>query len=216
MNAESTDRENLDLVLASASPRRRELLRQIGLRFRVAPADVDEAVIPGEAPGDYVLRLAREKALAVLRRDGGDLPVMGADTAVVLGDEILGKPVDRGEAVQMLGRLSGATHEVYSAVAVVLTDGSGRERVFDRLNITRVTFAALDRDWIEAYIDTGDPMDKAGAYGVQGRAAERISRIEGSFSGVMGLPLYETADLLDTSRCYSRTSPHQSKRAPIA
>lgn len=203
MTAESENHERHDLVLGSASPRRRELLRQIGLRFQVAPADVDEAVRPGEPPGDYVLRLARAKALAVLRRDRSPLPVLGADTSVVLDGEILGKPADRGEATAMLKRLSGNTHEVYSAVAVAL---GAPERVFDSLNVTRVTFAPLEAEWIQAYIDTGDPMDKAGAYGVQGHAAERISRIEGSFSGVMGLPLFETAQLLETARCYSRAS----------
>ncbi|MBT8057056.1 MAG: septum formation inhibitor Maf [Gammaproteobacteria bacterium] len=197
--------EHDDLVLASASPRRRELLRQIGMRFRVAPAEVDETVKDGEEPGEYVLRLAREKALSILRRDQALLPVLGADTSVILSGEILGKPADRAEAADMLGRLSGNTHQVYSAVAVALP---GEERVFDRLNITRVTFAPLEPEWIQAYIDTGDPMDKAGAYGVQGHAAERISRIEGSFSGVMGLPLYETAQLLETARCYPRACSH--------
>mgnify|MGYP001826411274 CR=1 FL=1 len=119
-------------------------------------------------------------------------PVLGADTAVVLGDRILGKPDSRADAIAMLQGLSGQTHEVYSAVVLAAAAG----RVLDCLNITRVTFAQLDRAWIESYCDTGDPMDKAGAYGVQGRAAEKITRIEGSFSGVMGLPLYETCRLL--------------------
>jgi septum formation protein len=149
-------------------------------------------VLEGEKPSDYVLRVARDKALDVRRREATALPVLGADTAVILDQTILGKPGNRAEAVAMLQRLSGRTHEVYSAVALVL--GSGQ--VHDSLNITRVTFAELDRGWIEAYCDTGDPMDKAGAYGVQGRAAEKIARIEGSFSGVMGLPLFETSRLL--------------------
>jgi nucleoside triphosphate pyrophosphatase len=180
------------LILASASPRRGQLLRQLGLRFEVIPAAVDERVQPGEAPGDYVRRVARDKAVAVWRRSGGERPVLAADTAVVLDGDILGKPVDRADAAYLLGRLSGATHEVYSAVAVAAVDG----RLHESLNVTRVTFAALHADWIESYIDTGDPMDKAGAYGVQGRAAARITRIDGSFSGVMGLPLYETCELL--------------------
>lgn len=182
-----------DLILASGSPRRHELLAQIGARFEVIVADVDESVREGEQAADYVQRLAREKALSVLRRENGRLPVMGSDTAVILDNAILCKPADRAEAVSMLQSLSGRTHEVYSAVALALDE----DRVEVRLNITRVTFAALEPEWIEEYCDSGDPMDKAGAYGVQGRAGERIAHIEGSFYGVMGLPLYETSLLLD-------------------
>lgn len=180
------------IILASSSPRRRELLRQIGVVFRVVVADVDETALPAEKPADYVLRVALDKAAAVWSRTGGSLPVLAADTAVVLDGCILGKPADRAEAAAMLRRLSGRTHEVYSAVALRL----GAHRTADCLNVTRVTFADLTPEWIEAYIDTGDPMDKAGAYGVQGGAAARIARIEGSFSGVMGLPLFETSELL--------------------
>lgn len=180
------------IVLASASPRRRELLRQMGVAFRVVPADVDEGALPGEGPAAYVLRVARDKAAAVWSRTGGPQPVLAADTSVVLDGDILGKPADRAEAIAMLGRLSDRTHEVFSAVAVQ----SGPERVADRVNVTRVTFAPLEAKWIEAYCDSGEPMDKAGAYGVQGLAAARIIRIEGSFSGVMGLPLFETYELL--------------------
>lgn len=188
------------LILASASPRRRDLLRQLGVEFEVMPADVDESLRAGETPAQYTVRLAREKALAVWRQEGGRLPVLGSDTAVVLDDEILGKPADRAEAVAMLERLSGRTHEVYSAVALVHGDGV----VHERLNVSRVTFAELDPGWIACYCDTGDPMDKAGAYGVQGRAGERIARIEGSFYGVMGLPLFETSRLLEVLECYSK------------
>lgn len=180
------------IVLASSSPRRRELLRQIGVAFRVIPADVDEAVLPGEQPAEYVLRVARDKAEAVWARTEGALPVLAADTAVVVEGCILGKPTDRAEAVAMLRRLSDRTHEVFSAVAV----RAGPEGAADRVNVTRVTFGPLESAWIEAYCDTGEPMDKAGAYGVQGAAAARIVRIGGSFSGVMGLPLYETSELL--------------------
>mgnify|MGYP001814497682 FL=1 len=187
------------LILASASPRRRDLLRQLGVRFEIIPADVDESVNQDEPPGAYVTRLARAKALAVWRAEGGRLPVLGSDTAVVLDGEILGKPVDRDDAVAMLQRLSGRTHEVYSGVALV----HGADRVDERLNVSRVTFAELEAEWIAAYCATDDPMDKAGAYGVQGRAGERIARIEGSFYGVMGLPLYETSRLLEVLRCYS-------------
>ena len=199
MNIDPGNGEYPDLVLASASPRRRELLRQIGVTFRVVPADVDETVLPGETPADYVVRLARAKALEVMRREGGALPVLGSDTAVILDGDILCKPLDRADAERMLGRLSGRTHEVFSAVALALSP----ERVLDRLNVTRVTFAELEPAWIRAYCETGDPMDKAGAYGVQGRAAEKISRIEGSFYGVMGLPLFETSQLLEAAKCYS-------------
>ena len=192
-----------ELILASASPRRRELLRQLGVRFEVIPADVDETVGEGESPDAYVTRLARAKALAVWRQEQGRLPVLGSDTAVVLDGEILGKPADRDAAVAMLLRLSGRTHSVYSGVALV----HGPEGVDDRLNVSRVTFAELDPEWIAAYVATGDPMDKAGAYGVQGKAGERIARIEGSFYGVMGLPLYETSRLLEALKCYSSDDP---------
>ena len=181
-----------NLILASASPRRRELLRQVGVRFRVVVAAVDETVLPGETPAAYVLRVARDKALEVQAREDASLPVLGADTAVVLDGRILGKPENRGEAVAMLRTLSGRSHEVFSAAVLAV----GVQAPLECLNITRVTFAELGPDWIESYCDSGDPMDKAGAYGVQGRAAEKIARIEGSFSGVMGLPLYETCELL--------------------
>ena len=184
--------EKPSMVLASASPRRRELLHQIGIVFRVVAADIEEIPLTGEKPGDFVLRMARGKALEVMRREGAGLPVLGSDTAVILDGQILGKPVDRGDAIAMLSSLSGKTHEVFSAVAVAVSE----TKIHEALNVTRVTFSRLEPDWIESYCDTGDPMDKAGAYGVQGKAAEKISRIEGSFYGVMGLPLYETAQLL--------------------
>ncbi|MCJ7815061.1 MAG: Maf family nucleotide pyrophosphatase [Xanthomonadales bacterium] len=180
------------IVLASASPRRRELLQQIGVVFRVVVADITERPLPDEIPGDFVLRMAREKALEVLRMEPGRLPVLGADTAVILEGRILGKPANRKQAAEMLNSLSGKTHEVFSAVVVAVSESETHEA----LNVSRVTFSELEPDWIESYIETGDPMDKAGAYGVQGKAGEKISRIEGSFYGVMGLPLYETAQLL--------------------
>lgn len=160
---------------------------------------VDERVLPGEAPADYVLRVARDKALEVMRQDASDLPVLAADTAVVIDGEILGKPDGPVEAAAMLARLSGRTHEVYSAVALATRSGG----LDDRLSVSRVSFAELDATWIARYVDTGDPLDKAGAYGVQGRAAEKISRLEGSFSGVMGLPLFETCELLRDSEVLS-------------
>ena len=184
--------EKPSIVLASASPRRRELLQQIGIDFRVVVADIVEQPLADEKPGDFVLRMAREKALEVMQREGTGLPVLGADTAVILAGQILGKPVSRNNAVAMLSKLSGQTHEVFSAVAVAISE----TEIHQALNVTRVTFSKLEPDWIDSYCDTGDPMDKAGAYGVQGKAAEKISRIEGSFYGVMGLPLFETAQLL--------------------
>lgn len=184
------------LVLASASPRRKELLKQIGVPFLAIVAGIEEIAHSRESPRDFVLRMAREKALEVLNVRGASLPVLGSDTAVIVNDEILGKPADREDAVSMLNRLSGRTHEVFSAVAVAVSE----TEIYEALNITRVTFSELDRNWIESYCDSGDPMDKAGAYGVQGKAAEKISRIEGSFYGVMGLPLYETAQLLKSAK----------------
>ncbi|MDT8321454.1 MAG: nucleoside triphosphate pyrophosphatase [Xanthomonadales bacterium] len=192
MNTAAARRRNF-IVLASASPRRRELLRQIGADFRLAPVEIDESVQAGEDPATYVLRLARAKALAAHERNNSGCPVLGADTAVVIDGQILGKPADVKEAAGMLRRLSGRSHEVFTAVAVALPG----QRVLDRLNVTCVSFAALEPEWIRHYCSSGDPLDKAGAYGVQGLAAEKIVRIEGSFSGVMGLPLYETAQLLD-------------------
>jgi len=180
------------IVLASASPRRRELLTQIGVRFSTVVSNLEEKALGGEKPADFVVRMARGKAQEVSRRENPGLPVLGADTAVVVGGRILGKPGSREEAVEMLKILSGRTHEVYSAVAIALDE----TQVIDSLSVSRVTFAELEDDWIESYCDTGDSMDKAGAYGVQGKAAEKISRIEGSFYGVMGLPLYETSQLL--------------------
>jgi len=183
---------NAELILASSSPRRRELLDQIGVAYRVIVSHIDETALGREKPGDYVCRLAREKALDVVGRTACNLPVLGADTAVIIDGCILGKPQDRAHAIDMLEQLSGHTHEVWSAAALVLCDGA----ILERLNVTKVTFATLGRDWIEAYCDSGDPMDKAGAYGVQGMAAQKISQLEGSYSGVMGLPLYETSEIL--------------------
>ncbi len=172
------------------------------MAYQVIVADIDESIREGEGVREYVCRMAREKALEVHRRDGITLAVLGADTAVVVNGHILGKPVDREDAIRMLESLSGKTHEVWSAVALVLPAGGLRER----LNITRVTFSELDRTWIESYCDSGDPMDKAGAYGVQGIAAQKISYMEGSYSGVMGLPLHETAEILQQAGVLSKAS----------
>jgi septum formation protein len=180
------------LYLASGSPRRRELLLQIGVAFRVIRPQVDETPLAGEAAHDYVARLAGAKAEAGWPlRATLDAPVLAADTAVVLDGEILGKPADRRDAESMLRRLSGRSHEVLTAVALKTP-----ARLASRVSRSQVTFRALSPDEIRAYWDTGEPGDKAGGYAVQGMAALFIAHLEGSFSGVMGLPLFETAELL--------------------
>ena len=179
------------LILASQSPRRAALLSQIGIRFEVAPAAIEESVRPGERAEDYVRRMAIEKADAV-RAQFPSSPVLGADTAVVLGTHILGKPEDRAEAIGMLLTLARQTHSVLTGVAL---HAAG---VDYRLSHSRVTFGPISADQAAAYWDTGEPADKAGAYAVQGLAAAFITRIEGSYSGIMGLPLFETVQLLRT------------------
>ena len=180
------------ILLASGSPRRRELLKQLAVKFTVAAADIDESVIAGEQPRDYVVRLAREKAIAGFEQGMGLMPTIGSDTIVLLGGEILGKPESRADAENMLKKLSGQTHHVYSSVALVQKPDS----ILETLNITAVTFGEMPMEWIKQYCQGDEPMDKAGAYAVQGGAGQYIRRIEGSYSGVMGLPLYETAKLL--------------------
>jgi septum formation protein len=182
----------MEIVLASASPRRHELLAQLGVRFEVLDADIDESRMPGEDPDVYAERLARAKAVAGWRLAGGERPTLGADTIVVLDEDILLKPRSRDEAARMLRRLSGRTHRVISAVALAMDP----DTVNSRINRTRVTFADLPEPWIADYCAGDEPMDKAGAYAVQGLAARWIRHIDGSFSGVMGLPLFETAALL--------------------
>jgi len=181
----------LQLYLASRSPRRQELLRQIGVRFEVLPADVAEEPRPGQRPADYALAIATEKARAAAALAPLALPVLGADTDVVLDGAILGKPAGRDAALAMLARLSSRTHEVYSAVAVV--QGA---RVEAALSVTRVTFGRIAPAQAAAYWATGEPADKAGAYAIQGHGACFVKSIEGSYSGVVGLPLYETCEVL--------------------
>lgn len=181
-----------ELLLASASPRRRELLELVGVRYRAWSADIDESRADGEAPDVYVSRLARGKALAGLAAHGTGLPVLGADTVVLLDGDILGKPRDRAEARAMFARLSGRQHEVLTAVAVAVST----ESMFEALNRTRVTFGVVPDPWIDHYATLDEPMDKAGAYAVQGLSGQWIRHIDGSYSGVMGLPLFETAGLL--------------------
>lgn len=179
-----------ELILASASPRRRELLTQAGFVFRVVAADINETRRTYEAPAAYVARLALEKAQVVEQRFPEAI-VLGADTTVVLGEEILGKPVDRDDARRMLLALAGKTHEVMTGVAVV---GGGHQRT--HVETTRVEFSVPTQGELETYLDSGDPLDKAGAYGIQGYAARWIPRIEGDFFNVVGLPLAATVRLL--------------------
>ncbi|WP_136067023.1 Maf family protein [Modicisalibacter radicis] len=177
------------LRLASASPRRRELLASIGIATEVVPVDIDETPHAGESAVDYVSRLARDKALTGAA--GCALPTLGSDTAVVLDGAILGKPRDRGHACEMLGTLSGRWHAVMTAVAV-----TGPQGLLQACVTTRVAMRSIDAAEIAAYWATGEPVDKAGGYAIQGRAAMFVERIEGSHSAVVGLPLYETAQLL--------------------
>jgi septum formation protein len=191
------------IYLASGSPRRRELLQQIGVSFRVIGADVDETPLQSESPLAYVSRLAQAKATVGWERsrDSGGAPVLAADTAVVLDGRILGKPTGLNDAMAMLLELSGRTHEVLTAVA--LRSSSGIEGKVSR---STVTFRSIDPGEVRAYWDTGEPSDKAGAYAIQGYAAIFISDLKGSYSGVMGLPLFETAALLEAAgvTCWQR------------
>lgn len=182
---------NYELLLASASPRRAEMLRRAEVSFRVIPAGVDEAVIAGESPTNYVRRVALAKAEAISERYGRSLPVLAADTAVVIDDHVLGKPDAITDARQTLERLSGRWHEVYSGVAVM-------HRAADVISVrTRVKFRAIAAYEIDAYWATGEPRDKAGAYAIQGIGGAFVERIDGSYSNVVGLPLAETLALLD-------------------
>jgi septum formation protein len=184
-------RADADLCLASGSPRRRELLEQIGVRFIVDVADVDESPRAGEAPRDYVVRLAAEKAAAVFARRGGDLPVLGADTTVVIDQQVLGKPDSEAHGLALL---SGRGHEVLTAVAL-----TARGNTHMRLSVSQVTFRAITPAEAATYWATGEPLGKAGGYAVQGRGAVFIEQLHGSYSGVMGLPLFETAQLLSAA-----------------
>ncbi len=192
---------NSFIYLASQSPRRRQLLEQLGVTYQLLLPDGDEdaealeQVLPNEAPAVYVQRVTQLKLDAALqrlhRRGLAAAPVLCSDTTVAMGRAIFGKPADPADAAAMLAQLAGRTHRVLTAVAVGL--GSRREQVLSR---SQVRFAPLGADAIEAYVSTGEPMGKAGAYGVQGRASAFIAHISGSYSGIMGLPLYETAQLL--------------------
>ena len=181
------------IYLASASPRRSALLQQIDVPHEVRPVDIDETPRPGESPPHYALRLAEAKARVLWESldTAARRPVLAADTTVAIGEEILGKPVDRDDAARILGRLSGRDHEVHTAVALLHEGGADA-----RLSTSTVTFRPLTAAEIDWYWDTGEPADKAGAYGVQGHGAVFVRHLSGSYSGVMGLPLYETWELL--------------------
>ncbi|MHB8426950.1 MAG: Maf family protein [Acidiferrobacterales bacterium] len=189
------DMPDPDIYLASSSPRRQELLRQFGIAFETQVPEINEQPRADEPAADYVLRVAAEKARCVANRVGSHsgraLPVLGADTEVIVDREIFGKPRTREHGCEMLRRLSGRTHQVLTALCVV---HQGVER--SALSESRVTFGPLSEEEIARYWDSGEPADKAGAYAIQGRAAAFVARLEGSYSGVMGLPLYELAMLL--------------------
>ncbi len=181
-----------DLILASASPRRRELLQQIGVRFDVHPVDIPEVKQPDETPVAFVKRLAVEKAAAGWQRSERGVPVLGSDTVVVLDDRVMGKPRDREDGVAMLQALSGREHQVMTALAIV-----NSEQTQVRAVSTRVQFKELSEELCLRYWETGEPVDKAGGYGIQGLGAIFVDSISGSYSSVVGLPLTETADLLN-------------------
>jgi septum formation protein len=187
---------SVDFVyLASGSPRRRQLLQQIGVPFQVLSVTVDESPGDGEEPLAYVARVAAAKASAGLQAAGAtERPVLAADTAVVIGGEILGKPAGREDAIRMLRLLSGRTHEVLTSIALA---ASGRTS--SRVSRSDVTFREITAAEAGAYWDTGEPRDKAGGYAIQGLGAVFIAQLRGSFSGVMGLPLFETAELLQAA-----------------
>ncbi len=178
------------IVLASQSPRRKELLAQLDVEFQIIHTDVDESVHPNENPTDYVLRVAKEKAEAGLKKFPSE-KILGADTIVVLNGEIFLKPVDKTDHIRMLRKLSGQTHHVLTAVALASAEG-----IKNIMTDTAVTFRELSEFEINHYWDTGEPCDKSGGYASQGIASTFIKRIEGSWSGVVGLPLFETFELL--------------------
>lgn len=180
----------LAVVLASASPRRRDLLDLIGIRHTVSPADVDESLVLGELPEAYAERLARAKAETLVASNPQAL-IIGADTIVVIDDVVLGKPQDTGDAERMLGLLSGRSHTVMTAVAV-----NYRGKTVSTVEMVDVTFRRLSDDEIRSYVQTGEPMDKAGAYGIQGYGATIVKRIDGDYFAVMGLSLVKLVALM--------------------
>ncbi len=183
---------NASLILASASPRRAELLRRLGLEFQVDPSHIPEKGMDGETAREHAERLSREKALEVEGRHPGGL-VLAGDTVVVLGERLLGKPRDPDEAMEMLRALAGRTHTVLSGLAIAFPDGAIRSGV----DATEVTFREFDDDFARRYVETGEPMDKAGAYGIQGYGSALVREIRGDYHTVMGLPLPLFLDLLE-------------------
>ena len=181
---------SVQIILASASPRRKELLDQIKVTYKVYPVDLDETPMPDETPLHYVLRLAAEKSAECLAQLNTEIPVLAADTAVILDQLIMGKPNDQVDALAMLKQLSGKTHRVYSAISL-----RGREHS-QAVSITEVTFRHLTEQEMLDYWRSGEPLDKAGSYAIQGMGGVFVESIKGSFSGVVGLPLFETAQLL--------------------
>jgi len=181
---------SVQIILASASPRRKELLDQIKVTYKIHPVDLDETPLSNETPLDYVQRLAAEKSAACRAQLKTETPVLAADTAVILGCVIMGKPKDQADALAMLMLLSGKTHQVYSAISL-----RGREHS-QAVSITEVTFRRLTEREILDYWRSGEPVDKAGSYAIQGIGGVFVESIKGSFSGVVGLPLFETAELL--------------------
>ena len=202
---------NATIYLASLSPRRQELLQQVGVCYELLPVNVDETPATGEKAADYVQRLALAKAQAGWSSLAGknSLPVLGADTVVVANGTIMGKPGDRQQAIDMLQVLSGATHEVLTAVALVA------ERKLVRLNTSRVIFRTVSLSECEAYWESGEPADKAGAYAIQGLGAAFITHLEGSYSGVMGLPLFETLEMLETFGARGVPGTYQGQHTPV-
>ena len=197
------------LTLASSSPRRRQLLEMLGLRVRVVPPNIPEVRRPLETPVDYVERLAREKALSV----GGSL-VLGADTTVVVRDEVLEKPVDAADALRMLQKLQGRTHQVVTSVVLVVGDA-----IHQATDVTNVVFRRMSTSYLEAYVATGEPMDKAGAYGIQGYGAALVEKIDGDFFSVMGLPIRLVLVLLEQAGhpyCFGDLGSQAESSAAIA
>lgn len=188
----------ITLVLASASPRRKQLLSSVGLDFRVLPANIDESRHPGEAPLDYVRRMARAKAGAVAeilefseKHEDSRLAVLAADTIVCRDERLFGKPVDKDDAITMWRHLSGRTHEVYTALALCY-----RDRLYEEISVSRVGFKRITEAGMQAYWASGEPMDKAGGYAIQGLGSAWVRHIEGSHSGIVGLPMFELNRLL--------------------
>lgn len=187
---------NKFLVLASASPRRKELLDQLGVKHLVHPVDIDETPKLGEEPLTYVIRMAAEKSAACCLECDLVMPILAADTSVVVNETILGKPENQAHAIAMLNQLSGKTHQVYSAVSLRAFENKKQISHLQAVSMTEVTFRKINKQEIIDYWHTGEPEGKAGAYAIQGLASVFVASIRGSYSGVVGLPLFETAALL--------------------